>query len=73
MTLGFQVQVSWWADQFRYLLDPDPELCVGHPNIYSIYDLLEPVKRLVLLIQSCRIAITQDNRMSERSPGEHPV
>ena len=45
-----------------------------HPNIYSIYELLEHVKGPVLQIQSCRISMTQgNNRISERSPSEVPV
>jgi hypothetical protein len=45
-----------------------------HPNIYSIYELLEDVKESALQIQSCRISMRQgNNRISERSPSEHPV
>ena len=45
-----------------------------HPNIYSIYELLEHVKGPVLQIQSCRISMTQgNNRISERSPNKDPV
>jgi hypothetical protein len=44
-----------------------------HPNICPIHELLEPVKRLVLQIQSYRISMTQDNHwISERSPCEDP-
>ena len=32
-----------------------------HPNIYSIYELLEPVKWWILLIQSSRTFMTQGN------------
>jgi hypothetical protein len=38
-----------------------------HPNIYSIYELLEHVKGPVLQVQGCRISMTQGNsRRSER-------
>jgi hypothetical protein len=40
----------------------------------QINELLEPVKELVPLIQSCRIFMTQgNNRILERSPSENPV
>ena len=32
---------------------------LAHPNIYSIYNLLESMKGQVLQIQSCRISVTQ--------------
>jgi hypothetical protein len=45
-----------------------------HPNIYSIYELLEHVKGPVLKNQSCRISVTQgNNRISERSLSEDPA
>jgi hypothetical protein len=45
-----------------------------HPNIYSIYELLEHVKGPVLQTQSCRISKTQGSeRMSKKSPGEDAV
>ena len=47
---------------------------LAHPNIYSIYELLECVKRPAPQIQSCRISMTQvRNRISKRTPSEHPV
>jgi hypothetical protein len=45
---------------------------LAHPNIYPISELLEHVKGLVLQIQSCRVSMTQDNRISKRSPRENP-
>jgi hypothetical protein len=43
-------------------------------NIHPVYKLLEPVKGLVLQIQSCRGSMTQGNNIiMERSPGEDPV
>jgi hypothetical protein len=47
---------------------------LAHPNIYSIYELLEHMKVLVLQIQNCRISMTRNNnRLSQRSPSEAPV
>lgn len=45
-----------------------------YPQIYSIYEPLEHVKRLVLQIQSGRISMTQGNNgISERRPDEDPA
>jgi hypothetical protein len=34
---------------------------LAHPNIYAIYELLEPVKGPVLSMLSCGISMTQGN------------
>ena len=47
---------------------------LAHPNIYPIYKLLEPLKGLVLQMQSYRIFFTHRNkRISETNSGEDPV
>lgn len=47
---------------------------LAHPNVYSTCELLEHVKGLVLLIQSCRISMTLCNsRRSQKSASEDPV
>ena len=44
---------------------------LAHPNIYSLYELLVCVKRLVLQKESCKICTIQSNKkISDRSPGE---
>jgi hypothetical protein len=46
----------------------------SQPVIYSICELLECVKGLVLQNQSYKIFLTQGNsRISQRSPSEDPV
>ena len=66
MSLVVWAQKSWQANQLSYQPGPDFELV--HPSIYPIYELLECVKGLVLLSQSCRICMTRDNsRLSEKS------
>ena len=63
LALVAQAQESWWADQLSYHPDPNP-----------IHGLLEHLNGLILQNQSCRIFMTQgNNRISKRSPGEHPV
>ena len=54
-----RVQVSWLADQPSHHTGLDSGL--AHPDIYLIYEILECVKGLVLLIQSCRISMTLGN------------
>ena len=45
-----------------------------HPNIYTIYELLEFMKGPVLKIQNYRISITHGiNRISKKSPSEVPL
>jgi hypothetical protein len=39
---------SWPTDQLRHIPDPDPGFEQSHPDIYSIYELLEHVTRPVL-------------------------
>ena len=46
---------------------------LAYPNIYPIYELLEHTKGPVMQIQSCKIFMVQDNRISERSLREVPV
>lgn len=47
---------------------------LAHPNIYTIYDLLECVKGLILWNQSRKISMTWSNsRISKRRFGEGPV
>lgn len=46
---------------------------VSWPNIHPISELLECMKGPVLQIQSCKISMTQGNKISERSPVEDPV
>ena len=47
---------------------------LAHTKIYIICELLEHIKGPVLLIQSCRISMTQgNNRMPQRSPSEDPI
>ena len=43
------------------------------PQIYSICKRLGQVKEPVLLVQNCRISMTQDNRLIGRSPNEDPT
>ena len=44
-----------------------------YPSIYTIHELLEIMKRMVLHHQSCEVAMTQGNKISKRSPGEDPL
>jgi hypothetical protein len=60
----------WWYRWGRantltsYYPGPNPGLC----------EWLSWIKRQVLLIQSCKISMTQgNNRITERSPGEDPI
>jgi hypothetical protein len=47
---------------------------LAHPNIQSIYELLECVKGPVLQIQNNKTSVTQnDNRIGKRSPSAVPV
>lgn len=43
-TLLVQMQASWRADQFSYHPGPDPGLELAYPKIYTICELLEPMK-----------------------------
>ena len=47
---------SWQTDQPCNYPGPEPRLCVAHPNIHPICDLLEHVKGPVLQTQSYRIS-----------------
>lgn len=47
---------------------------LAQANIYPIYEMLEFLNGLVLLIQSCSISVTQGkNKISEKSPSKDPV
>ena len=47
---------------------------IAQPKIYIIYEHLGFIKGAVLLIQSCRISMTQgSNRITGRSLGEDPI
>lgn len=46
---------------------------LAHLNMYPIYELLGYVKGSVLQIKSGRISMTQDNRVSKKSPTEDLV
>lgn len=47
---------------------------MAHPNIYSIDELLEHIKGLVLQVQNFKLPMTQDNnRISRRYPSESPL
>ena len=59
---GMGTGESWKVDQLSYTQAQIQGFELAHPNIYPIYELLQPVL-------SCRISMTQDNnRMSEKSP-----
>lgn len=59
--LGALEPESWQRGQLNYQLGLNPRLCVGLPNTYLIYELLEPMKGLVLRIHRCRISATWAN------------
>ena len=46
---------------------------LAHTIIYLYIDEQLECMKLVLQIQSYRTSMTQDNRISERSPSENPV
>jgi hypothetical protein len=46
---------------------------LAHPKICIIFEPLGCLKGPVLLIQSCRISMTQDDHMTSRSPHENPI
>ena len=69
-----QIRESWHTDQLSYHHTPMQGSELAHPKIYIIYELLGCVKGPVLLIQSCKISMTQgNNRMTRRQPSEDPV
>jgi hypothetical protein len=64
LTLVVWVQESWQADQVVELV---------HLNIYLMYELLECMKWLAVLIQSFEISMIQGNqKISKRSSSEYP-
>jgi hypothetical protein len=46
---------------------------LAHPDIYTIYELPQYWKGMVLQTQSCRISMTQGNNRISKSPGEDPA
>lgn len=46
---------------------------MGHPKIYIIYKQLVFMKGPVLLLQSCRVSMTQCNNRITRNPSEVPI
>lgn len=66
--------LPWCGNLLGYHPDPDLQLRVGPLQIYIICKWLGCMEGLVLLIQSCRISITQgNNRITRRSPDKDPV
>ena len=69
--------VDTWANRLTNSYNTQAQIQgfeLAHPQIYLINELLEHVKSLVLLIQVCRISLTQgNNRISDRSPSEDLV
>lgn len=61
--------VNWWSDQSATTWVQIQGFQLAHLEIYTICELLEHMKWLVLHIQSYRVSMTQGNhRQSEWNP-----
>ena len=74
LSLVVQIKETGHNDQHSYHPAHIQGSELSHPNIYIICKGLGIKQGPVLLFQSCRISMTQsNNRITGRSPGEHPV
>ena len=69
-----QMREIWHTDQLRYHPGQIQGSDLAHPKICIICEWLGCMKGPVLLIQSCRISMTQgNNRITGMRPGDDPV
>jgi hypothetical protein len=74
LVLVVWIRESWCTDQLSYQPGQMQGFELAHPKIYIRYEWLGCKKGQDLLIQSCRISMTQgNNRLSGRRPGEDPI
>ena len=73
LTLIVWMQGSWQTNQLSYNPGPIQNYELTYPSIHPIYELLEHEKWLILQIQSCRISMTQGNRIAKRSSSKDLV
>lgn len=65
LTLVVRLGDSWWTDQFSNHPGPEPGFELAYPNIHQ--------SMMYRSTESSKISRTQDNRISETSPGDDPV